>query len=681
MPAPNPAPALEERKVTAPMLLRAAETQPSSYREEDNSIEVCWSTGASVLRFDWWDGEYYNEELDMSDGAVRLDRLNSGGPVLDTHSSYRLSSVIGSVEPGSVRIENGQGLARVRLANTDDVKDTVEKIRDGHIRNLSVGYIVHQYTRIEEDGKRPVMRADDWEPTEISFVPVPADAGAQVRSLDAEQGGFPCIIRGVPSASQQENTMPTPNPQGAPAGAAGQQRQPSAAPAVVEPTPTPAPAASIDEPGQRKEPQSVTSNRIRDVVRRADLGDTFALDLIARNEETPLTEAALTDAIGEELEKKRNVTPVNSNVRLGANGTESDAYRSAVSNALMLRSNPSLEMSAEEREAAREFRGLSLIEMARDYLECAGISTRGMDRMTLAGAALGMRGGMISTSDFAHILQNTANKRLRRAYEAAPQTFRPFISTGTLPDFKAAPIVGMGDAPELLLVLENGEFQRGSVADFGDSYKLATYGRIIGITRQVIVNDDLRVLDRIPAGFGQKAADLESDMVYAPLLNNVTMYDNTALFHADHGNLAGSGTIIDEASLDAGTQAMMTQTSPEGTPLNLMPRYLIVGPKRKVQAQKMLTAITPNASGSVNVFQNSLELIVEGRITDYSWFLSADPAQIETIELASLEGQEGVHTDSRVGFDVDGIELKARTDRVAKALDWRGFYKNPGAAS
>lgn len=680
MPKKNSAPAQAERTATAPMMIRAAETRPASYREDDNSIEVCWSTGAEVLRFDWWDGEYYTEVLEMNDGAVRLERLNSGGPVLDTHASYRLSNVLGSVEPDSVRIEEGKGLARVRLADTDDVKDTVAKIRDGHIRNLSVGYIVHTYTRIEEDGKRPVMRADDWEPTEISFVPVPADAGAQVRALDAKQGGFPCTIRGVPAASNKEPTMPR-RTQDDPAGDAGNRNDPANQPAS-DPNPTPTPSPSDDPAGQRDAPQGVTAGRIRDVVRRADLGDTFALDLIGRNEETPMTEAELTDAVGEELEKKRNTKPVNSNIRLGANGTESEEYRSAVSNALLLRSDPSTQMSAEEREAAREFRNMSLLEISRQYLETAGISTRGMDRLTLAGAALGMRGGMITTSDLATILANTANKRLRAAYEAAPQTFRPFISVGTLPDFKSAPIVGLGDAPALLLVLENGEIKRGSIADFGDSYQLATYGRIIPITRQVIVNDDLRVLNRIPAAFGQQAAQLESDLVYAPLLNNVAMYDGNNLFDTSaHGNLASSGTIIDETNLDLATQAMMTQTSPEGAVLNLMPRFLIVGPKRKVQAQKMLTAVIPNATSGVNVFQNSLELIVESRITDYAWFLAADPAQIDTIELASLEGQEGVHTDSRVGFDVDGIEYKARVDRVAKALDWRGLYKNPGAAS
>src|SRR5205085_8156016 len=114
-------------------------------REEDNSVEVVWSTGAEVTRFDFWDFEYYTEELAMNAGAVRLERLNAGAAVLDTHDSFQLRSVIGSITPGTAKIENGQGVARVRLADTGVVKDIVAKIRAGHISKLSVGYNILPY--------------------------------------------------------------------------------------------------------------------------------------------------------------------------------------------------------------------------------------------------------------------------------------------------------------------------------------------------------------------------------------------------------------------------------------------------------------------------------------------------------------------------------------------------------
>jgi hypothetical protein len=78
----------------------------------------------------------------------------------------------------------------------------------------------------------------------------------------------------------------------------------------------------------------------------------------------------------------------------------------------------------------------------------------------------------------------------------------------------------------------------------------------------------------------------------------------------------------------------------------------------------------------------TLTPIAEPRLdaaSDKAWYLIANPNQIDTIEYAYLEGQQGAYIESRNGFDVDGVEIKARLDFGAKAIDWRGLYKNSGA--
>jgi len=84
----------------------------------------------------------------------------------------------------------------------------------------------------------------------------------------------------------------------------------------------------------------------------------------------------------------------------------------------------------------------------------------------------------------------------------------------------------------------------------------------------------------------------------------------------------------------------------------------------------------------VNTFAGRLQVIGEPRLIPASgndpWFLAADPARVDTIEYAYLDGQEGVYTETRTGFEVDGIEIKARHDFTAKAIDWRGLFKNAG---
>ena len=74
-------------------------------------------------------------------------------------------------------------------------------------------------------------------------------------------------------------------------------------------------------------------------------------------------------------------------------------------------------------------------------------------------------------------------------------------------------------------------------------------------------------------------------------------------------------------------------------------------------------------------------MIVEPRLdadSKKSWYMAADPSQIDTIEIAYLQGQTGVYTETEQGFDIDGIKIKARLDVGVKAIDHRGLFKNPG---
>jgi HK97 family phage prohead protease len=160
---------------------RQALIRSQSFNEGENTVDLVWTTGASVRRFDWYSGDEFEEVLSLEPGAVRLERLNGGAPFLNTHSSWDLADVIGSVVPGSARIDDGKGIATVKLSGAAADADTIGKIRDGVIRNISVGYLVHAFSEAEKDGVT-TRTVTDWEPLEISAVPIPADAGAQIRS-------------------------------------------------------------------------------------------------------------------------------------------------------------------------------------------------------------------------------------------------------------------------------------------------------------------------------------------------------------------------------------------------------------------------------------------------------------------------------------------------------------------
>lgn len=84
-------------------------------------------------------------------------------------------------------------------------------------------------------------------------------------------------------------------------------------------------------------------------------------------------------------------------------------------------------------------------------------------------------------------------------------------------------------------------------------------------------------------------------------------------------------------------------------------------------------------------FVRAMVPIVEPRLDavasvgDTNWYTAADPSSIDTIEYCYLEGQQGVYIETRQGFEVDGVEIKARLDFAAAAIDHRGLQKNTAA--
>jgi hypothetical protein len=412
---------------------------------------------------------------------------------------------------------------------------------------------------------------------------------------------------------------------------------------------------------------------IYDLAGRLNLERGFAEDLVKRG--TGLDEARrlILDQVAAKSEETRTFGQVS--VPLGGRD-ERITRRDAVANALLHRYSPTL---FPLEDAARQYRGMTLLELARESLGNAGVNTRGLSRDEVATRALH------STSDFPEILAAVTNKTLRQAYEAYPRTFALFCRQVLATDFKAMHRVQLGEAPQLLEVGESGEFKRGTLGESKESYRVKTYGRVVAITRQVLINDDLDAFTRIPAMYGNSIAQLESDVVWGIITSNPAMADGNALFHTTHKNLAGTGAALDVTSVGAARAAMAKQTGlDKKTVLNIRPAFLIVPASLELKAEQLVAQnLVPASSGNV-VPQSirTLSPIAEPRLdaaSETAWYLAASPNQIDTIEYAYLEGQQGAYIETRNGFDVDGVEIKCRLDFGAKAIDWRGLYKNPGA--
>ncbi len=672
---------------TMPSVTREATLVPSTFNEADNTVEVVWTTGSRVRRYDWWTETAYEEELAVTPEAVDMSRFEAGTvQVLDGHRVYGgVSSIIGIAIRGS--IENGEGRATLRLSTRAEMAGIVADIKAGIIRSISFGYNVTKYeiTRAIDrtDGvNMPLYRAVSWQPYEISFVTVPADADASTRSQPAN--GVHCefttrapALSSVPTS--QEDPMTT--PQSGASNAAPSENNRSGAPAAPAPAaPVPAnPPAGDDAAARAATEAAARAAEITEMCTRHGVSQLAAGLIRGGNSVDQARQAVL-----EELARSDAVAGGHNNTRAQTLGDEFQTRMAGIEEAMMHR----VYAGATLTDNGRQFRGMSLLEIGRDFLESRGVQTRGMDRLRLATEILHYRSGMHGTSDFAAIFANVANKRMRGAYEENQGTYTQWARRApNAPDFKNINIVQLSGAPELLRTNEHGEFQYGTMKDGAMSYALVTYGRMISLTRQAIINDDLRAFERLVSAFGASSSRLENRLVYSQLTGNPTMGDGKTLFHADHANLAtGAGSALQLSSLKTARTAMRKQKGLQAEELNLAPNFLIVPASLEQDAYQLTSSnYVPAKQADVNEFRaggrTAVEPIIEPILdaaSETAWYLASNNSQVDTVEFCYLDGAEGPVIESQAGFEIDGVTWKCRLDFAAAAIDFRGLQKGAG---
>jgi hypothetical protein len=647
--------------------LFAAAVEPETLNDADRTVDVVWlNDGISVPRLDW--DTYQRYDLQFDPAGFVANRLNSGAPVLDSHWDTKLADILGKVENGSAMYDKkaGQYRAQLRFSNRPEVEGVWMDVKDKILQNLSMGVMILEKREItKENDKYKTFVATKWEPYEISLVPVPADFNTTI--LQAEMATQP-----EEQASEQPEAETSENLNKDGATPHEELNMETQNPTVAPGTPTP----PVDQEALRKQAREEERLRIGTIDQRlnaaglpSDVRQTLRTELVdggaSPEQASEKIFAALAAAQAKQPETR-------SHVSMGRD--EGDNRREAMSNALLHRFAP----DQHKLEAGRAYRGMTLLDMARECVTVMGKNPSGMSRDEVAKLSLH------STSDFPNILADVANKSLRNAYEQAQRTFLPIARRTTASDFKTINRVALGEAPMLVKVNESGEIARGTIGESKASYGLLTYARVIGLTRKTIINDDLQAFTRIPQGYGSQAANLESDIVWSLITANAAMADGVALFHATHKNL-GTSAAISVDSVGEGRALMSKQTGiDKKTILNIRPKYMVGPSALETKMEQFVSAnlLPATTAAVVPSSLRSLTPIAEPRLdanSAISWYLFADPNQIDTIEYAYLEGEEGVRIETRMGFDIDGVEIKALHDFGAGVIDFRGMVKNAGA--
>lgn len=397
-------------------------------------------------------------------------------------------------------------------------------------------------------------------------------------------------------------------------------------------------------------------SQVRAIATRAGLPPEWADERIDGNVEINAVRAQAFEAL-----ESRNVQ-IQTAAPTGGQGADIERRSNAVF-ARMTGQTPS--------DDAREFMSESLKDHARAALAARGQSTRGMDDDQLFRAA-------VTTSDFPNLLTSTANRVLAEAYQAAASPVKAMARQRLHRDFRPMTRIRVGGTPSLEKVAENGEIKSVSRSEAKESFALDTYGSIMSLSRQAMINDDLNAFGDWAQVAGRAAAETEAEILVDLLISNPAMDDGEDLFSTAHGNIAGTGGTIDVDALAAARQAMRLQKGQNGKPINATPAFLLVPPDLETEGEKVLATLNAATLENVNPFAGRLQLAVEPRLPETAWYVFAQPSSLPVLEYAYLSGAPGPQIASREGFDVLGMEFRVVLDFGAGVADFRGAYLNEG---
>lgn len=496
---------------------------------------------------------------------------------------------------------------------------TLDAIERGDLTGISIGYRVETWGETAATPGQPRTRtATRWHLLEASLVPIPADPSAFIRS------------------SEESMT---------------------------------AQVAAAEDTQQQQQVETVTraaiNAEIRSMADAAGLDRAWADTQIDGNATVDAAARAALTAMRERSTAGLNIRP-----HVGVSHDDPAAIAARAGEALACRMT-----GATPSDAARPFMNYGFHDHMRQSLGRAGENIATMSRddmMTRTG---------LGTSDFPMIMDTATRRVVMASYGIAESPLKVIARSRSITDLRPVTALRLETDSELQPISEHGEIKSVQLTESGESYRLTTYAGMISLTRAALINDDIGAFADIASKAGRLAAEREAKLLAEALTGSYKMRDGKAIFHADHANLAASGSALTIESLSAARQSMRTKTGLDGvTPVNIVPKFLVVGAAQETAAEQILATLNATSVADQNVFAGKLQLLVDARIPGNQWFVIADPASAPVFEIAHLGNQKGPVVEQKSAWTTLGQEWRVYFDTGVGILDSRGAYKNPGQA-
>ncbi len=301
------------------------------------------------------------------------------------------------------------------------------------------------------------------------------------------------------------------------------------------------------------------------------------------------------------------------------------------------------------------------------------------------------------------ILSNIANKRMASSFSMTEQSWREISAIKPVTDFKQVTTYRMGGNNTFLRVAPTGELKHGALNESSYTNQAKTFGRILGISREDIINDDLGAFMSVSKELGRGAGDALNNLFWAAFLDDSAFFptDNSLLNYDD----GATDSVLSLAGLDNAESKFALQTKPDGTPLAATLKIILVPSALKNTALTLMNStITNMATSSValtgngNVFAGRYKVVSSAYLsrtslkdengvlqtvtgTSTAWWMLCDPEDIAVIEVVFLNGRDTPIVESEdFTFDRLGMATRAYFDFGISKQEYRGGYKLKGAA-
>lgn len=499
----------------------------SSFDPETREIDVSLGTGAPVERWDYARREAYIEILSMDPDSVDLTRMNSGAPFLKNHN-WSVDSVIGVFVSGSVRIENGELLGRVKLSASERNRDIVTDIVDGILPSTSVGYDYDPDAIVESRDESGMLTRllTRWTPLEGSTVAVSADITGGVRS--------------APDEHKEEGDMEKDD-------------------------------TAVAENGERDLEKKVAERVAAELAAyQARCDDIRAagrkLGLDSAEIDSVLAERSMTaDAAIRKLVDARAERDARSTVstRVDITRDEAETRRALTTDWLAARAK----VQDVNPDAEREIGNISLELLLHEMVP----GSRGLSRSGLLERAM-------TTSDFPLLLENVAHKALIAVNDQMADYlwFEKVFTRMDYNDFREHSTPWVGHASILPSVLEGAPYEAGTMGEGGEKSSAIKYGKDFQFTLEMLYSNDMDAFAAGPMAIQEAFIRTKSALAAALLTGNQVMADGKTLFHNDHKNLSTSGGVPDVTKVNELWNLLFAMLDPDGsTAIGMQGKFLL----------------------------------------------------------------------------------------------------------